>query len=33
MVRERFNILTPPGLSTQFICSLGLNFDPFVMHQ
>jgi len=33
MVHERFNILTPPGLSALFICSLGSNFDPFVMHQ
>jgi len=33
MVRETFNILTLPGLSALFICFLGSNFDPFVMHQ
>jgi len=33
MVRDRFNILTPSGLSAVFICSLGSNFDPFVKHQ
>jgi len=32
MVCERFHILTLPGLSALFICSLGSNFDPFVMH-
>jgi len=27
MVRERFNILTPPGLSVLSNCFLGSNFD------
>jgi len=33
MVRERFNILTPPGLSVYSFVFFGSNFNPFVMHQ
>jgi len=33
MAYKRFDLLTLPGLSALFICFLGLNFDPFVMHQ